>query len=129
MYYRQSTAAVVVYDITSQASFTVASSWVEELLNAEENVIIAVVGNKLDLAEKQRQVPFKDASDFVQSLRNRGKTAFAIECSALSGENIKNIFEELSYRILERAAIDFELPKPAEAAPAANEGAPQPAQA
>ena len=97
MYYRQSTAALVVYDITNESSFGVASSWVNELLKAEENVIIAVVGNKADLAD-QRQVSTESAVQFVQTLRDKGKAAFAIECSALTGDGVKEVFEELGYR-------------------------------
>lgn len=50
MYYRNAAAAVVVYDITKAASFEKAKAWVKELQRqANPNIIIALVGNKLDL--------------------------------------------------------------------------------
>jgi len=50
MYYRNAAAAVVVYDITKAASLEKAKAWVKELQRqANPNIIIALVGNKLDL--------------------------------------------------------------------------------
>ncbi|KAJ2743033.1 Vacuolar protein sorting-associated protein 21 [Coemansia sp. BCRC 34301] len=51
MYYRNAQAAVVVYDITRASSLERAKSWIKELQRqANPNIIIALVGNKLDLA-------------------------------------------------------------------------------
>ena len=56
MYYRGAHAAIVVYDITSKESFERAVNWVKELQRqGNPNIVIALTGNKLDLAE-QRQV-------------------------------------------------------------------------
>jgi len=50
MYYRNAAAAVVVYDITKSASLEKAKAWVKELQRqANPNIVIALVGNKLDL--------------------------------------------------------------------------------
>jgi GTPase SAR1 family protein len=50
MYYRNAQAAVVVYDITKAASLEKAKAWVKELQRqASPNIVIALVGNKLDL--------------------------------------------------------------------------------
>lgn len=52
MYYRNAAAAVVVYDITKAASLEKAKAWVKELQRqANPNIVIALVGNKLDLVE------------------------------------------------------------------------------
>lgn len=53
-YIRDSSVAVVVYDISNRASFTNVRRWVEEV-RAErgQDVIIAIVGNKTDLADKR----------------------------------------------------------------------------
>jgi Ras-related protein Rab-5C len=51
MYYRNAQAALVVYDITKPASLTKAQHWVAELQRqASPGIVIALVGNKLDLA-------------------------------------------------------------------------------
>lgn len=51
MYYRNAQAALVVYDITKATSLTKAQHWVAELQRqASPGIVIALVGNKLDLA-------------------------------------------------------------------------------
>lgn len=50
MYYRNAQSALVVYDVTKPASFVKARHWVNELkAQANKNIIIALVGNKVDL--------------------------------------------------------------------------------
>ncbi|KAJ2719196.1 Vacuolar protein sorting-associated protein 21 [Coemansia sp. Benny D115] len=51
MYYRNAQAAVVVYDITRASSLERAKTWTFELQkHASAGIVIALVGNKLDLA-------------------------------------------------------------------------------
>ncbi|KAH8084689.1 GTP-binding protein ypt5 [Filobasidium floriforme] len=63
MYYRNAAAAVVVYDITKASSLEKAKAWVNELQRqANPNIVIALVGNKLDLVtEGQAGQGSKDA--------------------------------------------------------------------
>lgn len=50
MYYRNAQAALVVYDLTKPASLRKAKHWVAELQRqASPGIVIALVGNKLDL--------------------------------------------------------------------------------
>ncbi|EEP82657.1 vacuolar protein sorting-associated protein 21 [Uncinocarpus reesii 1704] len=50
MYYRNAQAALVVYDLTKPSSLTKAKHWVAELQRqASPGIVIALVGNKLDL--------------------------------------------------------------------------------
>ena len=52
MYYRNAQAAVVVYDITKAQSLEKAKTWVKELQRqANPNIVIALAGNKIDLAQ------------------------------------------------------------------------------
>ena len=54
MYYRGATVAVVVYDLTQKDSFRGAESWVNELFRkVNGDIIVALVGNKLDLKDKK----------------------------------------------------------------------------
>ncbi|KAN0070091.1 Ribosomal protein S7e domain containing protein [Elaphomyces granulatus] len=51
MYYRNAQAALVVYDLTKPSSLVKAKHWVAELQRqASPGIVIALVGNKLDLA-------------------------------------------------------------------------------
>ncbi|XP_062451752.1 ras-related protein Rab-5C isoform X2 [Rhea pennata] len=59
MYYRGAQAAIVVYDITNTDTFVRAKNWVKELQRqASPNIVIALAGNKADLATK-RAVDFQ----------------------------------------------------------------------
>ncbi|XP_069504981.1 ras-related protein Rab-5A isoform X2 [Ambystoma mexicanum] len=59
MYYRGAQAAIVVYDITNEESFARGKNWVKELQRqASPNIVIALSGNKADLASK-RAVDFQ----------------------------------------------------------------------
>lgn len=50
MYYRNAQAALVVYDLTKPTSLVKAKHWVAELQRqASPGIVIALVGNKLDL--------------------------------------------------------------------------------
>lgn len=50
MYYRNAQAALVVYDLTKPTSLIKAKHWVAELQRqASPGIVIALVGNKLDL--------------------------------------------------------------------------------
>ncbi|OJD18148.1 hypothetical protein AJ78_01814 [Emergomyces pasteurianus Ep9510] len=53
MYYRNAQAALVVYDLTKPSSLTKAKHWVAELQRqASPGIVIALVGNKLDLTNE-----------------------------------------------------------------------------
>ncbi len=55
MYYRGAAAAIVVFDITNKDSFSRAKSWVKELQRqGNANIVIALAGNKADLAAKRK---------------------------------------------------------------------------
>ncbi|OCH96519.1 GTP-binding protein ypt5 [Obba rivulosa] len=61
MYYRNAQAAVVVYDVTKATSLEKAKTWVKELQRqANPNIVIALVGNKVDLVQ-----PSQPSSDSV----------------------------------------------------------------
>ncbi|CAG8560487.1 8987_t:CDS:2 [Gigaspora margarita] len=52
MYYRNAHLAIVVYDIMKASMLDEAKSWVKELQRqANPNIIIALVGNKIDLVQ------------------------------------------------------------------------------
>ncbi|GAQ04390.1 vacuolar protein sorting-associated protein 21 [Aspergillus lentulus] len=57
MYYRNAQAALVVYDVTKPSSLTKAKHWVAELQRqASPGIVIALVGNKLDLTSDGGEV-------------------------------------------------------------------------
>ncbi|KAK9448038.1 ras family-domain-containing protein [Limtongia smithiae] len=125
MYYRNANCAVVVYDITQAASLDKAKSWVKELQRqANENIIIALAGNKLDL-EAKRQVDKSVAEAYAQEC---GLLFF--ETSAKSGENVTELFTAIAKALpLETASTrqratpkGVDITRPSRRAPAASGG-------
>ena len=56
MYYRNAQSALVVYDLTKPASLVKAKHWVAELQRqASPGIVIALVGNKLDLTTQENE--------------------------------------------------------------------------
>lgn len=90
-YIRDSSVAVVVYDITNRASFLNTSKWIEDVRNERGNdVIIVLVGNKTDLSER-RQVSVEEGED-----KSNKEGIMFIESSAKAGFNIKALFRKLA---------------------------------
>lgn len=90
-YIRDSSVAVVVYDITNRASFLNTSKWIEDVRNERGNdVIIVLVGNKTDLSER-RQVSAEEGEDKATK-----ENIMFIESSAKAGFNIKALFRKLA---------------------------------
>lgn len=90
-YIRDSSVAVVVYDVTSRASFQNTSKWVDDV-RAERgsDVIIVLVGNKTDLGDK-RQVTTEEAEAKAAEFN-----VMFIETSAKAGHNVKTLFKKIA---------------------------------
>ena len=53
-YYKSSTCAFIVYDITDRKSFTNISSWLDECKEmCYKDILICLIGNKTDLEDKR----------------------------------------------------------------------------
>ncbi len=117
MYYRNANCAVVVYDITQavslrgsrnrlcrladilgQSSLDKAKQWVKELQRqANENIIIALAGNKLDLVASQpdkRAITTVDAEAYA---KEAGLLFF--ETSAKTSENVRELFTSIAKKL------------------------------
>ena len=66
MFYKDSSIVIMVYDITNEESFNdIKSYWFDEVItNSNENVIMAIVGNKSDLIENEK-VKEEDVKNFA----------------------------------------------------------------
>src|SRR6202012_2591788 len=90
MYYRNANCAVVVYDITQTASLEKARSWIRELQRqADPSIVIALCGNKLDLAAR-RQVTQEEAQKYADE-----EGLMWAETSAKNGEGVVDIFSRI----------------------------------
>ncbi|TKX27072.1 GTP-binding protein ypt5 [Elsinoe australis] len=98
MYYRNANCAVVVYDITQASSLDKAKAWVKELQRqANENIIIALAGNKLDLVTEQpdkRAISTADAEAYAKEAN-----LLFFETSAKTAENVKELFTAIAKKL------------------------------
>ena len=86
-YIRDSSVAVVVYDVSSRSSFANTSKWIEEV-RAERgtDVVIALVGNKTDLVDR-REVSVEEGDR-----KAKEENVLFVETSAKAGFNVKALF-------------------------------------
>eukprot|EP00929_Paragymnodinium_shiwhaense_P117205 TRINITY_DN8749_c0_g1_i1.p1 TRINITY_DN8749_c0_g1~~TRINITY_DN8749_c0_g1_i1.p1 ORF type:complete len:218 (+),score=47.48 TRINITY_DN8749_c0_g1_i1:102-755(+) len=90
-YIRDSSAAIVVYDITNRASFSNTAKWIEDVRSERgPDVVIVLVGNKTDLSDK-RQVSTEEGEETAKE-----NNVMFIETSAKMGQNIKQLFRQLA---------------------------------
>ncbi|TLD34265.1 hypothetical protein PspLS_00318 [Pyricularia sp. CBS 133598] len=119
MYYRNAQAALVVYDLTKPTSLIKAKHWVAELQRqASPGIVIALVGNKLDLTSDggnaaggdddadadaagddsgdARKIPTEEAKAYAEE---EGLLFF--ETSAKTGFNVTEVFTAIANAIPE----------------------------
>ncbi|GBF96680.1 rab family GTPase [Raphidocelis subcapitata] len=89
-YIRDSSVAVIVYDVTNRTSFLNVTRWVQEVrVERGGDVNIFLVGNKTDLLDK-RQVSLEESDAHARELG-----VHFIETSAKAGFNIKALFRRI----------------------------------
>ncbi|KAI5453397.1 GTP-binding protein of the rab/ypt [Naganishia albida] len=100
IYFRNSAAAVIVYDITqsADASFEKAKSWVQTLQRqADPGIIIILVGNKLDLVQDDpsaRRVARQEAERYAEA-----EGLLFAEASAKTGEGVGEVFMKIANKL------------------------------
>jgi len=93
MYYRNAQAAIVVYDVTHMDTFVRAKSWVKELQRqASPNIVIALAGNKADLAGAA--VSTEEARSYAED-----NGLFFMETSAKTAQNVNEIFLAIAKKL------------------------------
>lgn len=94
-YIRDSSVAIVVYDITNKTSFEQTTKWVNDVRKERgNNVIIMLVGNKVDL-ENLREVTIDTATE-----KSKEMGTLLIETSAKLGYNVKEVFTKIGDALL-----------------------------
>lgn len=90
IYYRDSKAAIICYDITCAESAERAKFWVSEVQKHEENCKVYLCGTKLDLVldnPSARQVDYHDIHDYVDEVGGK-----VFETSSKMGSNVEKLF-------------------------------------
>lgn len=101
IYYRNSSGAVLVYDITDADTFERAKSWLRELHQVVgENIQIVLCGNKGDM-ERDREVALDVATQWAAS-----QGALHFTTSAKTGMNVGEAFTALFAAIVRASEAD-----------------------
>ncbi len=104
-YYSGSQAAFIVFDLTNRDSFNDIQSWYVELIDfiGGKDIPIVLVGNKKDLID-QRVIESQEGASMAKYLSDTGTTKISyIETSALTGENVDDAFNLISYFYIQTA--------------------------
>jgi len=98
-YYRGAQGAILVYDVSSRASFERLDPWLQELNTyaTKSNIVKMLVGNKID---KDRAVTREEGLQFA-----RRHSMLFIEASAKSKEGVQCAFEELVQKIVQTPGL------------------------
>ena len=104
-HYRKAVGGLIVYDITKRTSFDNVLQWLSDLKNnADKGCICALVGNKIDLVEKNHRI--REVSEDEGKLLAKKYEMLFYETSALSNQSVNDAFEDLLQKIyIERRKI------------------------
>ena len=86
-YLKNADCIIIVYDITNKDSFNSLTHWLNDAKNNTiEGTIFVICGNKIDLKEK-RVVTNEEIDEYIKK-----ENLLYVECSAMNGEGIKELF-------------------------------------
>ncbi|KAL0488327.1 Ras-related protein Rab [Acrasis kona] len=106
-YYRGAAGAIIVYDVTNVESYKNIIQWLDDARTLSikgKDMCAAIVGNKKDTVDNsrnstgdptRRQVSFLEAAEMAQK-----HSCMFFETSALTGENIEEVFLKLTKSIV-----------------------------
>ncbi|NXY09117.1 RAB17 protein, partial [Pteruthius melanotis] len=108
LYYRDAHAALLVYDIANKQTLSRAKLWLEEVekIILPDEIVIALVGNKTDLAA-EREVTTEEGVEFA-----RTKGLLFMETSAKSNHQVNDVFMGVVQELLRREKEKASKPSP-----------------
>uniref|UniRef100_A0A3B3ZA25 Uncharacterized protein n=1 Tax=Periophthalmus magnuspinnatus TaxID=409849 RepID=A0A3B3ZA25_9GOBI len=99
-YYRHSVGGLLVFNIARRATFESIKQWHAELCKVKSEVVLMLVGNWCD--EVRREVSREEAERLAEELDMP-----YVETSAKTGQNVSEVFENLTRRIYQRLSGDL----------------------
>ncbi|TFG08518.1 MAG: GTP-binding protein [Promethearchaeota archaeon] len=98
-----SSGGIFMYDITRRSSIDNVKTWLDVFASRSStdslDIPIIMVGGKLDLEEKR-----VISKDEAQKIAEKNEFYDFIECSSRTGENVENVFMNISKKMLEDAS-------------------------
>ena len=97
IFYKDATAAILVYDITRKKSFDeIKNYWYKQLLDcAPSDIVVGLAGNKADLFDRE-QVSEEEAKEFAKEIK-----AIFRPTSAMTASGIDELFSAVGKKILD----------------------------
>jgi small GTP-binding protein len=95
MYYKGARAIIVAFDLTSMNSFEGAKKWIQEIEANISNIIVVIVGNKVDLIQK-RVVNKENAKNYADQ-----KGFMYYETSAKDNVGVFDVFDSIAIKLKE----------------------------
>ena len=99
-YYKGADGIVLVYDVTDESSYEKIRDWMEQILSntQQEEIGLVLLGNKCDME------PRVVTEDMRKKMAEELKISY-YETSALTGQGIKEAFEELTMDIMKKRGV------------------------
>ena len=95
IYFQRVQGIILMYDITKRESFENLDSWRNLIFDNVDNIPVALIGNKLDIADEKRIVEVEEGKSFAD------ENGFLFyETSALNGKNVSNAIYSLCEKII-----------------------------
>ena len=94
-YYKAANGFILIYDVNKEDSFINLNNWIEDIKKENKEAPIIIVANKID-DEGHRTTKNKWGKFWKK------RELLFYECSAKSGVNVENIFNEIFKRIKEK---------------------------
>jgi Ras-related protein Rab-1A len=99
-YYRDSDGVVLVFDLTNKNSFDKLSGWLHDIKEyGPKDTCVILVGNKSDVRERKLFL-FEEGKKFAMQYKMP-----YIEVSAKNGTNVISMFENITKKMIENAAL------------------------
>lgn len=97
-YYNNCDGVILVFDLTNKSSFIKLDSWIDDVVNnSPQDVSVVVVGNKKDLKDSIEVTP-----NMIKEYFDKKPELIYFESSALSGEGITQIFQEITKTLIQK---------------------------
>jgi Ras-related protein Rab-6A len=98
-YLKNANCIILTYDISNKSSFLSLNKWfTDSKEHVSENILFVICGNKMDL---KRAVTKKEVEDFS----NEKKIPLYVEVSALTGEGINDLFNNIVMKFCDKINI------------------------
>ncbi|MEX0598098.1 MAG: GTP-binding protein, partial [Candidatus Paceibacterota bacterium] len=95
LYYRSAQVAIIIYDITNRETWDRAKRWIHTIENMP--ILIVILGNKVDIGEKLREVSTKELQDFVRNTKHIAYVTSALLDSKREINHKKDVNRDIGF--------------------------------